>query len=450
MSKSSIIFSAIKKATDIKFSNVKKNVISDDSKLVPIHIAYTGNFAGYSGGEFELTKDIFDNVIENFNNEGTPIPLFKGHSDVIASMTNQTNEPECYGWILGLETDGKNLYALCELTDEMKDLIQKGQFKYSSIYMTGGNVNRESGDDIGYRLNSLAITNMPFLDNLQPIVLSNNNLINIYSGKDISKMKNKKVILANEAQDAAKKEDVLDGMQIGRTTEQDGTPTTNDPMELLQKALEEINPDMDMVDFVRELIKTYEGEMAEQAAQEEGATPEEAEQAEEEVKASDAPKKEEDSKDEEKTESPEEAKKEETEGEEPGEDDKKKKEVAMSAALSSVKSLQIALTSAQKEIDKLKKENDEHKQIMLSSIVSDAVSKGKLLPSEKDAYIKLGMKDRAMFDEMLKLRGANPTVIMSRLVPLSEKQDLERTSTKAKSPIELAFEQQISKNNFKK
>lgn len=418
------------------FHLAKAGLVGDGAKVVPMEIAKAGTFKGYRDGEFSLTKEMFLQAIDNFNKEANPIPVYRGHADVVGSITGE--EPPAMGWILALkydEQEGK-LMALVELTQEMQTLVSEGKYKFTSIYMKQEDIDRVTGESIGARLCSLAITNSPFIDGLTPITLSQHQKqvsYNIYNSKEILNMatkskkssNNKKIVLASpdteSLQEAVGAEEQMDNMQKGRVMDPEKT-LENDPMQMLQDAKDQISPDLTIEDFVKYLLTLAEAHEKEEETlepveeQEPGEEEEEVKETVEQVAAADTEQVVEDKQD---SAVQEEAK---AEGE-PVEVEKKEKKKVMEMAASStvaltstIKALNLALSNAKQENEELKKELQKEKDLILGAVVQDAINKGKLLDTEKDAFIKLGSTNRALFDELLSARNHKPQVILSRLV----------------------------------
>jgi phage I-like protein len=406
---------------------LKPNVISKESTVVPMHIARTGTFNGYKDGSFELTQEMFDECINNFYSEKNPIPVYKGHADVQGSLTGE--EPPSMGWILGLKQDDQgNLFAMVELTEELASMIKAGNYKFTSIYMKGNEINRESGEEIGCRLASLAMTNQPFIDGLSSVALSQNtqNLksITTYISKEINnkgltestdmKTTNKKSIkLAMPSKPAvaqqATEEDTevamadttnqvpvespteqMNAMQDGKVVEDSNEVSTVDPMAMLEEVRAQVSPDMSMEDFISQLLGLLQSEITE---------PTDTEIAEEmdlaQTDVSNTPEQ---------------------------EAAVEKKEASMPIAASNVmvlsatvKSLNLALSNANSQINSLKQEIQKRDDLVLSSIVDEAIKQGKLNDLERSSFIKLGSVDRNLFDELLTARKVSPSIVLSRV-----------------------------------
>lgn len=168
-------------------STIKSDMLG--GKIIEAHIARCGVFKGYRDGEFQLTRKIFDQIINNFESEENVLPVYFGHSD--EHLLEDASEPEAKGWILGLIRRGDDLWAKLEMTDEMESKIKAGKFRFTSIRATPEAVHRETGEPIGHRMVSLAITNQPFIDGLEALALNNlpnGGKVATYSHKDIATM----------------------------------------------------------------------------------------------------------------------------------------------------------------------------------------------------------------------------------------------------------------------
>lgn len=380
----------------MKFQVIKEKTLAKSvTKEIPI--AYVGSFDGYSEGTIELTSEMFEEAVTNFNKEPLKLPLYKGHADCQMSLTGE--EAPSMGWILGLRHDEEYLYAMVEFTEEMQELIEDGKFKYCSIYMKN-DIDRESGEEIGARLYSLAITNQPFLDKLPEIRLSKNSISNnIYfsKGLEMKKLKLTKDDVSKETLPEAKEaEMVMENLQEAKTED-----SNFDPVAALEELRNAMDPEMSLEDFVKyvaELVKAPKEEETEEVA--EMASTEEV--AEEET---------------------DEALKEE-------EEEMPKAEMTLSKT---VKGLNVALSKANAEIALLKKKVTDHENEVIFSIVNDAVLKGKLLDAEKHVFIELGKSNKKLFDEMLKVRNIKPSVVLNRISTVETKDSVKTLSNQMNS-----------------
>ena len=129
-----------------------------------IQIARTGKFKHPEYGEFDITKADLQEMARNFkaNVRGQDIPIDIDHD----------HKGGAVGWIRSVQVkDGDALWATPEWTEDGERLVADGRFKYFSPHF-GPWEDPESGAKHRLVLMSGAITNFPFLKNMQPIALS--------------------------------------------------------------------------------------------------------------------------------------------------------------------------------------------------------------------------------------------------------------------------------------
>lgn len=90
-----------------------------------IDIARTGTFKAGNGRATNFTSEIFDRLIQGFDERTRRIPLVFGHP--------ATNAP-AYGWVEALRRTGSTLQAkFKQVHEDVKTLVRKGNFKNISI-----------------------------------------------------------------------------------------------------------------------------------------------------------------------------------------------------------------------------------------------------------------------------------------------------------------------------
>lgn len=130
-----------------------------------IHAAKCGEYKGHPAGEFEITPKVLAQCVKNFEAQSNPIPLDYEHQSV------GFGEAPAAGWVQEVRASGSDLYARVEFTARAAERIRAGEYRYCSIVLMTETIDRESGDDIGASLHSIALTNTPFIDGLAPIEL---------------------------------------------------------------------------------------------------------------------------------------------------------------------------------------------------------------------------------------------------------------------------------------
>lgn len=131
-----------------------------------IKIGAEGAWDGHIAGKFDLAEDDFNEMVENF----TELSL-----DVVVDYEHQTlygEKAPAAGWIKqpsGLKVEKGELYAKIEWNDAAKQHIKDGEYKYLSPVFTKDTTHPKSGVNIGWTLHSVAMTNKPFLSEIDPI-----------------------------------------------------------------------------------------------------------------------------------------------------------------------------------------------------------------------------------------------------------------------------------------
>lgn len=137
-------------------------LVNQSAKTGWVHAARAGEFKGHPAGAFELTREIFAQMVANFDAlENQAIPLTYDHPDY-----DGKGPVELAGYVHKLEVKGDDLWAFCEFTDKAISLGRDGSYKWASIVAIFDAVDRKSGEEIGAELLELALTSSPFIDGL--------------------------------------------------------------------------------------------------------------------------------------------------------------------------------------------------------------------------------------------------------------------------------------------
>lgn len=134
---------------------------AEESK--PIQILRYGEWDHPHYGKIKFDKKYMETVCKNFDAEviGGEIPFNFDH-----------NGGPAPGWVKGLVHKGSKLYAIPEWTPLGLEAIQQGLYKYISCELRDNHLNCETGEEYGPTLSGVALTNYPFVKNMEPISLS--------------------------------------------------------------------------------------------------------------------------------------------------------------------------------------------------------------------------------------------------------------------------------------
>lgn len=134
-----------------------------------IDIAGPGEWKGHPAGAFTLTPEVFASCIAAFDAQANPIEVDYDHSSL---TPNPDGGSPAAGWVQALEMRGDRLWACVEWTARAASRIRAGEFRYCSGVFDFDSVDRKTGGHTVCVMDSVALTNRPFIDGQQPIALS--------------------------------------------------------------------------------------------------------------------------------------------------------------------------------------------------------------------------------------------------------------------------------------
>jgi phage I-like protein len=137
-------------------------------------IAKAGAWDGHPAGPFEFDPDIYKQIIANHNaTENKRVQVDYEHkSETLDGNVAQEGAP-AVAWVTQLEVRGDELWGLFEWTSQQAvDQVRSGQYMFVSPAVVFNATDRTTGQNIGARLTSVALTNHPFLDGMEPLAAS--------------------------------------------------------------------------------------------------------------------------------------------------------------------------------------------------------------------------------------------------------------------------------------
>jgi phage I-like protein len=148
--------------------------MAEAPKLVKIQLAHVGHFKSHPAGPFSLTPQVFSEIVNNWTREGKkPIVIDYEHAseaDPTQGSIPQHGAPAA-AWIHSLENRGDGgLWGDVEWLPEAKAQIRAGQYKGFSPAVRFGAKDKYTGEVVGAKLTSGALTNQPYLPSLAPLV----------------------------------------------------------------------------------------------------------------------------------------------------------------------------------------------------------------------------------------------------------------------------------------
>ena len=124
-------------------------------------------------GKFTITKEHLKKAVKLFKEGIRPEPPTK----LVVDYNHGTAHPQSpeagksAGTVedLYLENDGKELWAEIDWTETAREYIEKKEYLYLSAEFTEHYKHKKTGEDLGFALLAIALTNRPFIEG-QPAV----------------------------------------------------------------------------------------------------------------------------------------------------------------------------------------------------------------------------------------------------------------------------------------
>lgn len=169
-----------------------------------INVANEGEYKGHHQGEFALTPEVLQQLVDNLHNspqyasgpveltlsDGTTSAADAGTQDVVQFDYEHASEmapwegsipssgAPAIGWVRDLEVrkgdDGRlQLWALAWLGDQIRGQIDRAEYKWVSIAWNPAGIHWVTGEPIGAVLTSIAFTNHPYLQDLESLAAAN-------------------------------------------------------------------------------------------------------------------------------------------------------------------------------------------------------------------------------------------------------------------------------------
>jgi len=138
-----------------------------------IQISKVGAWNGHNSGPFRLSRSDFESAIAELDRQQNPISFDYEHA---SASCIPTHSPAA-GWTKQLEIRGEpgqeELWAYTRLTKRAVQEIQDDEYRFISPTWMFNHPDRVMGEDriVPASLHSVALTNVPFLDGMQPVTL---------------------------------------------------------------------------------------------------------------------------------------------------------------------------------------------------------------------------------------------------------------------------------------
>jgi phage I-like protein len=137
-------------------------------------VTKAGEYRGHRQGTFVFDDATHAEILANFAADGNGrVPVdFEHLSELVPDSAAHDGVP-AIAWVTALELRDGNLWASFEWTDpKAVEMVRARQYLYVSPAVNFCAVDKITGEDVGARLTSVALTNHPFLDGMEPLTAS--------------------------------------------------------------------------------------------------------------------------------------------------------------------------------------------------------------------------------------------------------------------------------------
>ena len=156
------------------FRYITNIVLAEGGNVSEVQLLRTGTFHHKLYGIFTLTDNDLKRMAENF---GTVRP--KAPTEMVVDYDHFSVLPgggelqgKAAGWFKSVRHELGKFYATIAWTEPAANLIRNGEFRFMSPEFNLNWQNKETGQRVGPTLLSGALTNRPFLEGMEPVVLS--------------------------------------------------------------------------------------------------------------------------------------------------------------------------------------------------------------------------------------------------------------------------------------
>ncbi len=155
-----------------------------------VQVAAEGVYNGYAGGAFTFDGNVFSQLVRNLRSDPAFVlgaggvgvaPVCAWDFDhasaaFAADGTIPVTGAPAQGWVLDLDIrpgpNGLTLYALTSWLEPARSYILEGKYRWASVVVSFDCRDPKTNADIGARLDSIALTNSPFISGMVPLAAS--------------------------------------------------------------------------------------------------------------------------------------------------------------------------------------------------------------------------------------------------------------------------------------
>jgi len=145
----------------------KSHVLSQSGGVLKVPLAKLGKWFHKAYGVVEFTREDFKTIIDNFRDNllGHKPYLTFGHLQEDFSVDSHKKK----GDMIGFAEETDTLYGLFKATEDAYKSVQSGEYEFSSGEFIRNYLDKDSGETKGTLVLRVALTNSPFIPNLDRV-----------------------------------------------------------------------------------------------------------------------------------------------------------------------------------------------------------------------------------------------------------------------------------------
>jgi len=159
----------------VKLRYMSNNLLLEEiegAQVSKIQVLRTGTFYHPAYGKFTITQDTLDSMVQNFSAARPIAPTEMVVDWEHMSVAEPPVIAKAAGWVRSVFSEDGKLFAAVEWTADAVEQIQNKQYRFISPEIDLNYRDKESNEKIGPTLLSVALTNRPFIEGMEPVVLS--------------------------------------------------------------------------------------------------------------------------------------------------------------------------------------------------------------------------------------------------------------------------------------
>lgn len=148
-----------------------------------IQLATTGSFTSSRYGKFEISPAALKEMAANFTTLNGAGRTVIDYDHLTSDKPVVATAAQAAGWLHRVEVrnGGKTLWGLASWTPMAAEMIRDGRYRFISPSYSSNYVDSHTGKQIGYALLSAALTNTPFLRNMESVSLAADPVFEAYA-----------------------------------------------------------------------------------------------------------------------------------------------------------------------------------------------------------------------------------------------------------------------------